>query len=1306
VTKQAILWTTLPNGVAPVGETIAGPVLKLSVLVSPRLVTNGNWGTLSEFPDFIDWPATNFNFAVQFNNEPPIPANRVGPPPRSDLWTALFKPSSPVKSYEFKSYHNCKIHSYPVRHIISFLKEQYQKFAVEDPTEYPSIKKLVLDDNNNLVSFGKIGFFNTTEFGGADENDIVAEIEGELNENFAVPFTNNPNPPKDFLQLKLFHHQLNQTRIPPPQVPEFDFHQAVSSLGEFPRLMRLLGLVHDLEIPFPELRDLNPTVQVRVLWVPTDSSIQTENKSLKTYCQIDANRFAAKPKPSSDLNNGLLNLSDTGKFELIEVDHDGAALKAMGFANELLRGIFRKTQDTPENYSTPSLRSAGLAIARVGRAMAMHLKQLNIKNQNSDIENNSDQPFYADDLLRGYRIDVWDSQSNNWHSLCRRSGKYEFLESNLVVDIDDEGQVSSATTQASDGSAPDLYLQETLFRWGGWSLCAPRPGNTIEPYADKPEHIDNEPPPSSPFKLRTTFKAYPGSLPFLRFGRQYRLRARAVDLAGNSLPLETPGFNAASEEITYSRFEPVSSPTIVKRHPVTEGESVEWMVMRSYDYAAPTADTAERHLAPPKTSQLMAEELGMFDIPNQNNTAIVLDKNAYNMIIQKEDGSFDTAPGGAPDPNDHDKPYFDVDQLDLPYLPDPLSRGVSLRGLPGSTGLEQYNWGSNPWPGAMPFRIKILEGSDPPPAPKWYGTTRLLEVYLPKAWMVEVRYSSYLNQTDVPYMGVWQWILEKATPTQKTELMNKATEGAHWMITPYRTLTLVHAVKQPLLAPQFKNLKALKGLGDTFATLSDKIDVNGKSTSKLTVKADWNEPIDDLNKPTWETISGKATAFEIPVEYDHVAISILNRHQFGDTKYRRVNYHAIFTTRYSEYFIERQNLTFTDETPQLLDAAGIVEGSETVRKIEVVNEETKTTTYKLGDDYNMDYASGEISWVATGNIPLNQPIEVAYLVPPITRQTSAPTQIDVPNSARPDAPKVLYVLPTFKWKKKNKKKKKKGKLKSKRKGKGLRIYLDRPWWSSGDGELLGVVIWEKPLLPLGGIPDSLKPYVTQWGMDPIWKSKSTKTIPKLNDFKKVEQTGTGLSLEETEGSFSVAGYKVEYDQERQLWYCDIEVDVGKSYFPFIRLALVRYQPISVPDAHLSRVVLADFAQLTPDRSATITYDKHNPNKINITVSGLSYQKGAKTILGPSLMEASLEEKNPQLEGELSWIPVTNSTIRLSNPKHKRKGQNKTIWTGSMTVPGGNNKFRLVIKEYELYPTGISSAPTKRRLVYADHIELP
>ena len=66
---------------------------------------------------------------------------------------------------------------------------------------------------------------------------------------------------------------------------------------------------------------------------------------------------------------------------------------------------------------------------------------------------------------------------------------------------------------------------------------------------------------------------------------------------------------------------------------------------------------------------------------------------------------------------------------------------------------------------------------------------------------------------------------------------------------------------------------------------------------------------------------------------------------------------------------------------------------------------------------------------------------------------------------------------------------------SRRKGGGLRIYLDRPWYSSGEGELLGVVLWscappQHAAFEAFEVPDFLKSYVTQWGKDPLWSAAS------------------------------------------------------------------------------------------------------------------------------------------------------------------------------------------------------------------------
>src|SRR5262249_49612991 len=71
-------------------------------------------------------------------------------------------------------------------------------------------------------------------------------------------------------------------------------------------------------------------------------------------------------------------------------------------------------------------------------------------------------------------------------------------------------------------------------------------------------------------------------------------------------------------------------------------------------------------------------------------------------------------------------------------------------------------------------------------------------------------------------------------------------------------------------------------------------------------------------------------------------------------------------------------------------------------------------------------------------------------------RVSVPVTLDILNTARPAAPRVLYVLPTFGWRQKTEG----TRSFSNRGGGGLRVYLDRPWFSSGEGELLGVVLWQ------------------------------------------------------------------------------------------------------------------------------------------------------------------------------------------------------------------------------------------------------
>jgi hypothetical protein len=79
----------------------------------------------------------------------------------------------------------------------------------------------------------------------------------------------------------------------------------------------------------------------------------------------------------------------------------------------------------------------------------------------------------------------------------------------------------------------------------------------------------------------------PGTLPRLRFGAPYRVRAHAADLAGNSVPAvqaDAAGFDQATAEERCGRFEPVPAPAVAR--PARASRSSAWsarLVVREYE---------------------------------------------------------------------------------------------------------------------------------------------------------------------------------------------------------------------------------------------------------------------------------------------------------------------------------------------------------------------------------------------------------------------------------------------------------------------------------------------------------------------------------------------------------------------------------------------------------------------------------------------------------------------------------------------------------------------------------------------------
>ena len=1396
--QQTIIYTALPNGVVTPARA-GGASVKLSVFVSPRLETNegGARPTLSQFSDFLDWPAriAGATFSVRFNGAAPVKATAVAAEPDapdSSLWKAIFTGTTYVEPHKFPDLSLVDIHSFPVKNVIAHIKTLYQSAAVETPTQIPhlhtadakhevlkaSFQSIALTQEDQTALSTQIAAHKRTNGTRAVRNTVMSTSPLKRNVTipagrFAVLQPGVAQAGSDFYQVAAFHGlDVRQRRMPMPTpallVNSIDFHQILSSLGQYPRLMRRLGLVIDLEVPLSGgVLPADGVVQVLVDLKPV-STATVQNP--KTHYVTGPGRFMAKPRlADGDLSNGMLRLDDEDRFEVVQMDVDGAAVKTLQLAQTVAPALKMmaltakapaEQQAPPQEAALPALRSAGLGIARANRAheMSLQLKRSAVLNASligrRAAATPEEQELFAEDITRGYRVDVWDAQTAHWHSLCQRVGKYTLTGSARTFTIEDEGWVSTAATKRPDDPTGALQLHEALFRWEGWSLCAPRPGKAVK-QEGVPEDTERK------FGLDTAFVAKPGSLPRLRFGREYRLRARVVDLAGNSIPPDSADESAASDPVEYERHEPITAPVVVPRIAANKpGESVDRLVIRSFNSSldrdrATSTESAERHIVPPKVSELMAETHSMFD----TETGMKTDPSVFTLIASHD--------GVVPD-------NADTDQIaPLPYLPDPLAYGGAVRFAMITrstvTGTKVQSSVAIPfdgtWPDVRPFRIVAVEPTDTITEPTFDAPRRVLLVPLRKADMATIELSCYIKPKFTPPMAVWRWSAEEViAPSLKGVVMTKPqlsqlqrelpkanqlqvlsgpvklnaqqlqtigvlhehfAKGHNWLLTPSRALTFVHAVQQPLVVPKFTSLHADRIYGATYAVLDDiPMPIDGRSTAKLEVLAQWDEPLDTARVDQLPTrIKGSAHVFDYSPQQDDTQF-VFNpdtkaplrpiREPVGPVVIPRTD-RTVTPVRPVKPVVKPAKPIIQGALPVPEGEAGsaVLAGVETTGKVlpmgkvtpvgkaSVVNSLSAVDMAAIlrAVQYRHEFGDTKyrrVTYTATATTRFREYFpadQIANGSLKLTRE-SQPVTIDVPSSARPAAPKVLYVIPTFGWQR--------GAndtgATSRRFGGGLRVYLERPWYSSGDGELLGVVLYTQMKSPVAlatmfaKTDDSLlKPYVTQWGADPIWAAGNIGAVPAFGDFRGAV-TEDGLHLDELPGArVAVAGYPVQYDETRQLWFADIEIDPGAAYYPFVRLALARYQPNSVKtadtDVKLSRVVLAEYAQLAPDRTASVTVVERR--RIDVSVTGPTY-RGPRMGAREAQMKVTLETRNPQIPGELGWVPVAKGEY----PMYLTFKERQSTWVGQIPLPDDyqHGKYRLVIQEYEWFHADKASDP--------------
>ena len=211
---------------------------------------------------------------------------------------------------------------------------------------------------------------------------------------------------------------------------------------------------------------------------------------------------------------------------------------------------------------------------------------------------------------------------------------------------------------------------------------------------------------------------------------------------------------------------------------------------------------------------------------------------------------------------------------------------------------------------------------------------------------------------------------------------------------------------------------------------------------------------------------------------------------------------------------------------------------------------------------------------------------------------------------------------------------------------------------------------------------------------------------------------------------TVVGYDRQYNAARELWYVDIAFDPGEHFWPFLRLAVCRYQPKASRAAiYRRRCAVTSCKFHRNDTSVSRTDDRH----VRVVVSGTV---GVRTPPRPGLdaaaalasavdenrcLIARLQRRDPLVDTDLGWetVVATRLTLRGSGP-----GNHEAAWVGELDAgeeiplvrPGhGPSGRRVAVEEWELLEgdpahidvafVGIDLPRLERRLIYADEIDL-
>lgn len=1051
-------------------------------------------------------------------------------------------------------------------------------------------------------------------------------------------------------------------------VADPEFHDALSVLQAHPHLLRALGLVVDLQVALP---DRCETVAVASNYPAQQSGTPGQVQEVRLVLTVDDDFWPRRARPNAPGPDAV------GSWRLLDDDdHAIESVDPAAFVDWL--ESWRSADGEPG-----ALPEAGVLVARSGPSVVHELEDRAERHHQLwqaiagrwSTGSVVPIPIDADDIALGLRFDVRDHAAGRWFSLWEREAPDGFRfprdpSVRAVPPIDESWITQTAFTEA------DLFIVENVDRtprrvspvsvaWRGWSLAAPPPGSAVSGETGAVERRPGEPPVDSGLQVAVDYRVPAGTLPRLRFGREYSIRARVVDYAGNSPALRDrePSSAAVLGPHRFGRTIPLQPPLPVRRMPRPipgRGDTVDTIVIRSdlVDPSDPgllvlqddrTVQPTARLFFPPGTTVSRCE---MHGLPGPD--GLPTDETTFRMLVQRDAASLETQAALDPATGELVHPDGQDWRPAATYLVDPAAVGVAFEGLPGAHDTVVAPL-SGTWPDRDAVAIEVRAGEGAPTTPT-EADAPAVRCEVPKGRTRTVEVSCAAGLLDH-----WR-VYQRAVGTSVAGDVIAAIEtGRHWMVSARRPVTLVHATRLPLRAPVVTGLVVNRiGLDDTRGRATGRYGLDVASTSRLTMTGTWTDPDDPGSGGVGTRTTRRVLlteSWDYPEDHDEDTRDVsMGPFDLGDTKRHTVSVTVEAFSRYARHFAERTEHAFDAGDVVTVSRTGLAPGS-----VEVFHDGSRV---RIGQDVIVDHAAGTLERHPRGALPIGARVQVDAVHAPFSRSSEHPVQVVVANASVPAAAGVHTVLPAFR----RTVDVADAEVVVTHRADVVRVWLDRPWYSTGEGELLGVVVHTSDLESS-----------TRLGRDPLVGGAGPGPLTVASFPSAIRS--------ETFGDMSVAGHDVHFDAEHDRWYADVELDPALvGHRPFLRLAVARFQPVSVPGAHLGPVSLAEPVRLGGSRTVR-AWDHADGVGVEVIGQGADDQ-----------VSARLQRFEPSLaDPDLGWLD-TGVEIELD--------RNGDRWAGvvdATAAAGLVGPFRLVVLDAE--PRTRDGQPASH-VAYVETVEVP